>query len=191
MFPLTPNSLASSPHHSLPRSKAPPVAHHNTWRQYQLGERHGRGDVLGQNRPSANRNSELECRGPGTRSKTPARYPKTAARTSRGGPVSKKRSFRLFFFRFDWPLAGPGPRAVRSHAAVCVLRLHLLKLLNVRQASSFLAFLWSLGHLSFTLCERSSQWTEQTDRLNYVLVRSQGRGLYRALETWASCPRGA
>ena len=30
-----------------------------------------------------------------------------------------------------------------------------------------LAFFWSLLHLSFSLCERSSQWTEQTERLNY------------------------
>ena len=103
-----------------------------------------------------------------------------------------KSSFSFFFFFFFFSGSTGlwlAPRAVRSHAAVCVLRLHVLKLLNVQLASSFLAFPWSLGHLSFPPCERSSQWTEQTDRLNYVLVRSQGRGLYRALDSWASCLR--
>ena len=101
-------------------------------------------------RPSANRSSELECRGPGTRSKFRLASRKSRPKVRVKGPVSEKFFPLLFFFGSTgfW-LA---PRAVRSHAAVCVLRL---KLLNVRQASSFLAFLWSLGHLSFTLCERS------------------------------------
>ena len=151
----------------------------NKDKEHQLGERHGRGDVPGyaHDRPSANRNSELE--GPGTRSKL-----RLAIRESRPKlpwrSLFPKSSFSFFFFFFGSTGLWLAPRAVRSHAAVCVLRLHVLKLLNVRLASSFLAFPWSLGHLSFPPCERSSQWTEQTDRLNYVPVRSQDRVLYRA-----------
>ena len=74
------------------------------------------------------------------------------------GPVSEK------FFRLFFGSTGPwlAPREVRRRAALCVLRL---KLLIVRQASNFLVVLWSLGRLRFKLCERSSQVTEQTDRL--------------------------
>ena len=50
-----------------------------------------------QARPSANRNSELECRGPGTRSKIPARKSKIAAESSCEGACFRK-VFSVCFF---------------------------------------------------------------------------------------------
>ena len=47
-----------------------------------------------------------------------------------------------------------------------------------RLASSFLVFLWSLGHLSFTLCERSSQSSTELQACSAVMdwLVSQPRG---------------
>ena len=50
-------------------------------------------------RPSANRNSELECRGPGTRSKIPARKSKIAAESSCEGACFRKVFSALFSVR--------------------------------------------------------------------------------------------
>ena len=83
------------------------------------------------------------------------------------GPVSEK-FFRLSF-RFDWP-QWLSPRAVRQdlgvmQPCVCASTTQVVECSTSKELPFVSLVAWS-PRLSFTLCERISQWTEQTDRVN-------------------------
>ena len=94
-------------------------------------------------RPSANRNSELECRGPGTRSKIPARKSKIATESSCEGACFRKVFSALF--RFDWPqwLTTRAVRILESCSRVCASTTQVVECSTSKQLPCVSLVAWS------------------------------------------------
>ena len=97
---------------------------------------------------------------------------KIAAESSCEGACFRKVFSSLFSVRLASALADPACSQDLGVMQPCVcFDYSSCGMFDYSKQLPCVNFLWSLGHLSFTLCERSSRWTEQTARLNYKRVQ--------------------